>query len=66
MKERRKGKKGKKKEREKSRANHGKDWRRIAKGNQPSKFIPFTNKQKEYLYGTTNITSVELTRSKTE
>ena len=66
MKERRKGKKGKKKEREKSRANHRKDWRCITKGNQPSKFIPFTNKQKEYLYGTTNITSVELTRSKTE
>ena len=55
-----------KKEREKSRANHGKDWWCITKGNQPSKFIPFTNKQKEYLYGTTNITSVELTRSKTE
>ena len=66
MKERRKGKKGKKKEREKLRANHGKDWQHIAKGNQPSKFIPFTNKQKEYSYGTTNITSVELTRSKTE
>ena len=66
MKERRKGKKGKKKEREKSRANHRKDWWRITKENQPSKFIPFTNKQKEYLYGTTNITSVELTRSKTE
>ena len=66
MKERRKGKKGKKKEREKSRANHGKDWWHIAKGNQPSKFIPFTNKQKKYLYRTTNITSVELTRSKTE
>ena len=55
-----------KKEREKSRANHGKDWRCITKGNQPSKFISFTNKQKEYSYGTTNITSVELTRSKTE
>ena len=55
-----------KKEREKSRANHGKDWQCIAKGNQPSKFIPFTNKQKEYSYGITNITSVELTRSKTE
>ena len=61
MKERRKGKKGKKKEREKSRANHGKDWQCIT-----NKFIPFTNKQKEYSYGTTNITSVELTRSKTE
>ena len=34
-----------KKEREKLRANHGKDWQCIAKGNQPSKFIPFTNKQ---------------------
>ena len=55
-----------KKEREKSRANHGKDWWHITKGNQPSKFIPLTNKQKEYSYGTTNITSVELTRSKTE
>ena len=66
MKERRKEKKGKKKEREKSRANHGKDWWCIAKENQPSKFIPFTNKQKKYLYETTNITSVELTRSKTE
>ena len=66
MKERRKGKKGKKKEREKSRANHRKDWQCIAKGNQPSKFISFTNKQKEYSYGITNITSVELTRSKTE
>ena len=33
-----------KKEREKSRTNHGKDWQHITKENQPSKFIPFTNK----------------------
>ena len=56
----------KKKERKKSKANHGKDWWCIAKETQPSKFIPFTNKQKEYSYGTTKIISVELTRSKTE
>ena len=55
-----------KKEREKSKANYGKDWWCIVKENQPSKFIPFTNKQKEYSYGTTNIISVELTRSKIE
>ena len=36
------------------------------KGNQLSKFIPFTNKQKKYSYETTNIINVELTRSKTE
>ena len=36
------------------------------KENQSSKFILFTNKQKEYSYGTTNITSVELTRNKTK
>ena len=56
-------------EKERKRRVKSKSWERLAahhKGNQPSKFIPFTNKQKEYSYGTTNITSVELTRSKTE
>ena len=60
-----KGRKGK----ERKRKVKSKSWERLAvhcKGNQSSKFIPFTNKQKEYSYGTINITSVELTKSKTE
>ena len=56
-------------EKERKRKVKSKSWERLVahhKGNQPSKFIPFTNKQKKYLYGITNITSVELIRSKTE
>ena len=66
MKEKKEREEREKKEREKSRANHRKDWQCITKENQPSKYIPFTNKQKKYSYETTNITSVELTRSKIE
>ena len=60
-----KGRKGK----ERKRKVKSKSWERLVvhhKGNQSSKFILFTNKQKKYSYGTTNITSVELTKSKTE
>ena len=56
-------------EKERKRKVKSKSWERLVvhhKRNQSSKFIPFINKQKEYSYGTTNITSVELTRSKTE
>ena len=64
------GKEGKRRKgKERKRKVKSKSWERLAvhrKGNQSSKFIPFTNKQKEYSYGTTNITNVELTRSKTE
>ena len=64
---RKEGKERKGKERKRKVKN--KSWERLAahcKGNQPSKFILFTNKQKEYSYGTTNITSVELIKSKTK
>ena len=66
VKERRKGKKGKRKKEKSQKANHGKDWQHIAKETNQVSLFPFTNKQKKYSYRTTNITSVELIRNKTE
>ena len=66
MKERRKGKKRKRKKEKSQEQIMEKIGNASQRKTNQVSFIPFTNKQKEYSYGTTNITSVELTKSKTE